>query len=114
MEREQELEEPEVTAFEAQEIEAEGHYVTALLCGEEVRIVPPDAWRMSWHRMLTQGYIDTFARKVLHPDDFDFFIEIDPTNEEFQNFIADAGDRSGEGLGKSVAPSRSGRRMQSR
>lgn len=109
---EPEPDEQDVTAADAQEIESEGHYVTADLCGEDVRIVPPAAWRLSWQRMLTQGMIDGFAQKVLHPDDFDFFIEVDPTNEEFQNFIAEAGERSGESLGKSGGPSRSGRRTQ--
>ncbi|MPY47164.1 hypothetical protein [Streptomyces acidicola] len=99
----------DVTEAEAQEIEAEGHYVTAELCGEEVRIVPPSGWRLSWQRMLTQGLLDAFAEKVLHPDDFDFFIEIDPTAQEFQDFVQEAGERAGESLGKSGAPSRSGR-----
>ncbi|MFJ3984446.1 hypothetical protein [Streptomyces fungicidicus] len=104
----------EVSAADAQEIEAEGHYVTAELCGEEVRIVPPAAWRLSWQRMLTQGLIDAFAEKVLHPDDFDFFIEIDPTAQEFQEFVADAGEQAGEPLGKSAARSRSGGRTRRR
>lgn len=111
---EPETEDVEVSAADAQEIEAEGHYVTAELCGEEVRIVPPAAWRLSWQRMLTQGLIDAFAEKVLHPDDFDFFIEIDPTAQEFQEFVADAGEQAGEPLGKSAARSRSGGRTRRR
>lgn len=105
--------EPEVdeqpTAADAQEIEAEGHYVTAELCGEELRIMPPSGWRLSLQRMLNQGQIDAFAERVLHPDDVDLFFELDPTAAEFQQFIADAGDQSGEPLGKSGGPSRSGR-----
>lgn len=101
--------EPEVTAADAQEIEAEGHYVTAELCGEEVRIVPPAAWRVSWQRMLTQGLIFEFAEKVLHPEDYEFFEELDPTAAEFQDFVTDAGERAGESLGKSEGRSRSGR-----
>lgn len=100
--------EPDVSAADAQELEAEGHYVTALLCGEEVRVVPPAAWRVSWQRMLTQGLIFEFAQKVLHPDDYDFFEELDPTAQEFQDFVTDAGERAGESLGKSKRPSRSG------
>lgn len=100
--------EAEVSAAEAQEIEAEGHYVTADLCGEEVRIVPPAAWRVSWQRLLTQGLIFEFAEKVLHPDDYEFFEEIDPTAQEFEEFVTDAGNRAGESLGKSGARSRSG------
>ncbi|MFF0166843.1 hypothetical protein [Streptomyces prasinus] len=104
-----ETEDTEVSAADAQEIEAEGHYVTAELCGEEVRVVPPAAWRVSWQRMLTQGLIFEFAEKILHPDDYEFFEELDPTAVEFQEFVADAGERAGETLGKSAARSRSGR-----
>lgn len=106
--------EPEVTAADAQEIEAEGHYVTAELCGEEVRIVPPAGWRVSWQRMLTQGLIYEFAEKVLHPEDYEFFEELDPTAAEFQEFVTDAGERAGESLGKSGRPSRSGGRTRRR
>ena len=38
---EPETEDIEVSAADAQEIEAEGHYITATLCGEEVQIIPP-------------------------------------------------------------------------
>ena len=97
-----------VTAAEAQEVEADG-YVTATLCGEEVQVIPPSMWRMSWQSLLVGGQFYTFAQKVLHPDDYDYFVEVDPTNEEFEEFVAEAGDRSGEPMGKSRARSRSGR-----
>lgn len=105
---EADVEETEVSAAEAQDIEADG-YVTAILCGEEVQVVPPSMWRMSWQSLLVSGQFYTFAQKVLHPDDYDYFVEVDPTNEEFEDFVTDAGDRSGEPLGKSRARSRSGR-----
>lgn len=98
----------DVSAAEAQEIEAEGHYVTADLCGEEVRVIPAAGWRVSWQELLMSGQISAFAGKVLHPDDFDFFVEVDPTVQEFQEFVADASERAGEPLGKSSARSRSG------
>lgn len=97
-----------MSAAEAQDIEADG-YVTAELCGEEVQVIPPSLWRMSWQSLLTTGQLYAFAEKVLHPDDYDFFVEVDPTNEEFEAFVADAGNRAGEPLGKSRARSRSGR-----
>ncbi|MER5584122.1 hypothetical protein ABT090_21120 [Streptomyces asoensis] len=106
--------EPDVTPDEAQEIEAEGHYVTATLCGEEVQIVPPAAWRVSWQNLLANGQFYAFAQKVLHPDDYDFFVDVDPTNEEFEAFVTEAGDRSGEPLGKSRPRSRSGGRTRRR
>ncbi|OUD04704.1 hypothetical protein CA983_02825 [Streptomyces swartbergensis] len=98
-----------MSAADAQEIEAEGHYVAAELCGEEVQVIPPSAWRASWQRALNQGQIDFFAEKILHPDDYDFFLEVDPTLEEWLTFVEDASSRSGEPLGKSAARSRSGR-----
>jgi hypothetical protein len=106
--------EAELTADEAQEAEAEGQYITAELCGEEVQIVPPTAWRASWHRMLNQGQLDAFAEKVLHPDDYELYEELDPTILEFLQFTEDAAQRSGESLGKSRGPAASSRRTRRR
>src|SRR5690242_1487649 len=71
--------EEEASPAVAQEIEAEGHYVTALLDGDEIRIVPPGAWRQSWQTALANGQFGTFAEHVVHPDDLDLYFEIDPT-----------------------------------
>ncbi|MGA4867561.1 hypothetical protein ACPB9J_33550 [Streptomyces lavendulocolor] len=101
-------------AAEAQEIEAEGHYVTAELDGEEIRIVPPGAWRQSWQKALAQGQFDFFAEQVIHPEDLDLYFDIDPTNDQFEEFVADAASRSGESLGKSRGPARSSRRTRRR
>ncbi|WP_406122904.1 hypothetical protein OHQ89_12260 [Streptomyces canus] len=107
-------EEPEVTAAEAQEIEAEGHYVTGLLCGEEVRIIPPGAWRQSWQELLNSGQIRAFMEIVLSPDDFELFVELDPTNNEVGELINDAAQRAGESLGNSRGPAPSSRRTRRR
>jgi hypothetical protein len=108
------FEDEEVDAAEAQEIEAEGHYVAAMLADEEIRVVPPGAWRQSWQTMLAQGQFNGFAQKVVHPDDLDLYFEIDPTNDEFEEFVTDAAKRSGESLGKSRGPARSSRRTRRR
>lgn len=99
---------------EAQEIEALGHYVTASLAGEPVRVIPPGAWRQSWMRHLNAGRFDVFAEEVIHPDDLDLYDEIDPTNDEFGQFVADAAELAGESMGKSGGPSRSSRRTRRR
>lgn len=99
---------------EAQEIEAEGHYVTASLAGEELRIIPPGAWRQSWQTALARGQFNTFAETVVHPDDLDLYFEIDPTNDEFEQFVESAAKLSGESLGKSRGPARSSRRTRRR
>lgn len=103
----------EVSPADAQEIEADG-YVTATLCGEEVQVVPPSLWRASWQRALSQGQIDFFAEKILHPEDFDFYIEVDPTLQEWEEMLAEAGQRAGESMGKSRGRSRSGGRTRRR
>lgn len=108
------VDEPEVTAVEAQEIEAEGHYITAMLCGEEVQVVPPTAWRASWQRLLQQGLIDAFAEKVFHPDDYELYLELDPTMLEWAEFTEEASRLAGESLGNSNGPAASSRRTPRR
>lgn len=110
---EPETEDTEVSAAEAQEIEADG-YVTAELCGEEVQVIPPSMWRASWQRALNQGQIDFFAQKILHEDDYEYYLEVDPTMEEWLTFVEDASNKAGESLGKSRARSRSGGRTRRR
>lgn len=111
---EPDVDDVEVSAADAQEIEAEGHYVTAELCGEEVQVVPPTVWRSSWQRMLNQGDLDGFAEKVLHPDDFELYLELDPTIVEFMEFTEEAARRSGESQGNSRGPAPSSRRTRRR
>ena len=110
---EPETDDVEVSAADAQEIEADG-YVTAELCGEEVQVIPPSMWRASWQRALNQGQIDFFAQKILHPDDYEFYLEVDPTMEDWLTFVEDASSKAGESLGKSRGRSRSGGRTRRR
>lgn len=106
--------EDEASPAVAQEIEAEGHYVTAMLSGDEIRIVPPGAWRQSWQTALANGQFAQFAEHVVHPDDLELYFEIDPTNDEFEEFVTEAASRSGESLGKSRGLATSSRRTRRR
>lgn len=110
---ETDVDEVEVSAAEAQEIEADG-YVTASLCGEDLRIMPPSAWRASWASLLGTGQVAAFVEMTVHPDDLDLFWEIDPTNQEFGEFVDDATQRAGESPGNSRGPATSPRRMRRR
>ncbi|TGB13885.1 hypothetical protein E2651_07820 [Streptomyces sp. MZ04] len=101
-------------AAEAQEDEAEGHYVTAKLVGEDVQILPPSVWRQSWNRLLNSGQIDAFAELVIHPEDYERYEELDPTNAQFGEFIGEASEQVAEGPGKSRGPNRSTRRTRRR
>jgi len=60
------------------------------------------------------GQIDAFAQIVLHPDDYDLYLDIDPTNEEWGEFVTDAAERAGESLGNSRGPAPSSRRTRRR
>jgi len=111
---EQEEQDVNVQQPTAAETEAEGIYVTAELCGEELQIIPPGSWRASWQALLNQGQIAAFVEHVVHPDDLEAFWEIDPVNTEFYDFIEDAAQQAGESLGKSRGPGRSSQRTRRR
>lgn len=111
---EMEGDEQEISASDAQEVEASGDYVTVAVDGEPIRVMLATLWRTSWVQQVNQGDFVGFAEKVVHPDDLDLFQDIDPTLPEFQQFIGDAQELSGEPAGKSRGPSRSSRRMRRR
>jgi len=98
----------EEPAAREQRAEALGHYLTTDLCGEEVRIVPSGAWRASTNRKIRVGDLDGFMADVLHPDDYDRYVDLDPTADEFQDFVNEA-QNAGGGQGKSAGPRRSSR-----
>ncbi|MFG3046221.1 hypothetical protein ACGFZR_14995 [Streptomyces sp. NPDC048241] len=107
-------EEPEVTAADAQEIEADGDYITVTLDDEPIRVLSATLWRTSWVQQVNLGDFVGFAANVVHPDDLELFQEIDPTIPDFQQFTQDAQELSGEPVGKSRGPNRSSRRTQRR
>lgn len=113
-ELEDDFEDEEVGAAEAQEIEATVKHLTVSLCGEAMRVVPAGAWPVSAQRALRQGDFDGFMEAVLHEEDYEIYEEIDPTLDEINLFIEDAGNLSGESQGKSRGPARSSKRTRRR
>ncbi|MEI5032376.1 hypothetical protein RB201_04045 [Streptomyces sp. S1A(2023)] len=104
----------DVTAAEAQELEATGRHITVELCGEAVRAVPAGAWPVSAQRKLREGDLDGFMASVLHEDDYDLYVELDPTLDEFNQFVEDTQELTGEPQGKSRRPNGSSRRTRRR
>jgi len=111
----------QITAAKAQETEAdlEGEYVTAPLAGydgvtKDVRALPNIRWRASAFRALHQGDFDGFMKVILHEDDFEIYEDLDPDAEGIGNFAEAVARASGEDLGKSSGPSRSGRNTRRR
>ncbi|MET8378064.1 hypothetical protein [Streptomyces microflavus] len=111
-----EVREPDddVTAAEAQELEATGRHITVELCGEPVRVVPAGAWPVSAQRKVREGDLDGFMATVLHEDDYDLYVELDPVLDEFNQFVTDAQELSGEPQGKSRGPNGSSKRTRRR
>lgn len=104
----------DVSAADAQELEATGRHITVALCGEPMRVVPAGAWPVSAQRRLREGDFDGYMAAVLHEDDYGLYEEIDPTLDEINQFIEDAGNLSGESQGKSRGPATSSRRTRRR
>jgi hypothetical protein len=104
----------EVDAAEAQEIEATVKHLTVALCGEAMRVLPAGAWPMSAQRALQDGDFDGFMARVLHEEDYELYVDIDPTLNEVNLFLEDAGKLSGESQGKSRGPAKSSRRTRRR
>lgn len=101
-------------AADAQEAEATGRHITVALCGEPMRVVPAGAWPVSAQRRLREGDFDGYMAAVLHKDDYELYEELDPTLDEINQFIEDAGNLSGESQGKSRGPATSSRRTRRR
>ncbi|MGW7658017.1 hypothetical protein ACWGMA_07955 [Streptomyces asiaticus] len=95
---------------EAQELEADGgEYVTVPLAGydgvtKDVRALPATRWRASAMRAINGGDFDGFMERVLHEDDYDTYVDLDPDGESVQRFAENVTEASREALGKSSGP----------
>lgn len=110
-------------AAQAQEIEATADpndpYVPVPLAGydgvsKDVHALPANKWRASAFRALNGGDMDGFMQLVLHEDDYDTYLELDPDMDAIGHFAEAAARAGGEDLGKSSGPSRSGRSTRRR
>lgn len=107
-------------AAEAQEIEATSDgYVPVPMTGydgatKDVHVLIAGKWRSSSIRALNQGNVDGFMRGILHEDDYDTYLDLDPDQNSIMQFAQDAAERSGEALGKSSGPTRSSQSTRKR
>lgn len=104
----------EQTPAEAQETEATTEYGVAELDGVELRVKNISKWRPSYMRALRQSDFDTWAAGVLHEDDVQSFIDIDPTFDEINEFVGRASEAAGEPAGKSGGRAKSSTRTRKR
>ncbi|WP_030407539.1 hypothetical protein [Streptomyces albus] len=109
-------------AAAAQEAEAEqdhNPYVTVPLAGydgvtKDVRALPGTKWRASAFRALNSGDMDAFMELVLHEDDYDLYLDLDPDMDAIGRFAEAASRAGGEELGKSSGRSPSSRSTRRR
>lgn len=110
----------QIDAAKAQETEAEDSpFVTVPLAGydgvtKDVRALPATRWRASAMRALNQGDFDGFMQLVLHEDDYDIYVDLDPDSEGIGHFAEKCAEAAGEALGKSSGPRASSRSTRRR
>ncbi|MCX5202493.1 hypothetical protein OG897_13675 [Streptomyces sp. NBC_00237] len=88
--------------------------MTAPLCGKQVEFSPAPTWRQSTMRKLRVGDFDAFMEDILSPDSYDIYLDLDPTNDEVNEFMEVASEAGGESLGKSSGPRASSRTTRRR
>lgn len=69
--------------------ESAGKWFAAEVGGHTVRVSNPKTWRASTMAQVNRGDILGFAQKVMHPDDYQVFVDVDPTLEETGALVAD-------------------------
>jgi hypothetical protein len=78
------------------------------------RIRPGQEWRQSTNDALNEGSINDWAEAVMPADDYEAWLDLDPTNAEFGAFMQAMGEEVGAGLGESGPSNRALRRMRRR
>lgn len=107
---------PRTAAIRAVQAEAlsgeDAPIVIDLVPGVEIRVLPIRKWRLSALEHLTNGEYLKWASKICASvDDYDTFVDADPTLEDLESFSERLGEKSN--LGNSKTSSRSSRRSKS-
>jgi len=115
---------PATEAARAQEIEAATPtgYVSAVLTGAidgrevkaDILTLLPGRWKASPMRILREGEMDAFMETILTEDGYDTYLELDPTQDQLGEFMADLSKVAGESVGKSSGRPGSSRRTRKR
>lgn len=74
-----------------------------LLRDRVVKVLPPMDWPRSAMRAIAAGDVDTWALGVFADEDRDAWSEVDPTNREVVQFLADYAETAGAQPGESEA-----------
>lgn len=101
---------PTPSTSSAAEKEVRGELIQGTLAGKTVYVRPVKQWRASALHALREGDLMAWAEATLSDDDWDVWIEVDPTVEEIQEFFASINT----GLGTDPGNSRRSRRSSTR
>ena len=78
-------------------------YVEVEMGGYTYRLKPQEDWRQSTQESLRLGMVNDWAEDVMPPEDYQAWLESDPTNRELEQFFEDMGRAAGVSLGESRA-----------
>lgn len=101
---------PNPSTSSAAEKEVRGELIQGDLAGKTVYVKPVKQWRASALHALREGDLMGWAEATLTDDDWDTWLEVDPTVEEIQAFFASIDT----GLGTNPGNSRRSRRSSTR
>lgn len=96
------------------EREVTGELVQGELAGRPIYIPPVKKWRASALHALREGDFETWAEVTFSEDDYDLWVEIDPTMEEIEAFFKTVNPGLGTNSGNSRASRRSARNTRKR
>jgi hypothetical protein len=103
-------EDPAPSTASAAEKEVRGELIQGNLAGKTVYVRPVKQWRASALHALREGDLMGWAEATLSDDDWDVWLEVDPTIEEIEGFFASINP----GLGTDPGNSRRSRRSSTR
>ncbi len=96
------------------EREVAGDLIQGELAGKTVYVPPIKQWRASALHALREGDFDGWAKVTLDDDDWDIWVEADPTISEIEAFFATINPGLGTTQGNSRASRRSSRSTRRR
>lgn len=78
------------------------------------RILPGEEWRQSTNDAINEGRFNDWAADVMPTEDYKVWLDLDPTNREFGEFMERMGEEVGASLGEYGQSNRALRRMRMR
>lgn len=78
-------------------------YIEVEMGGHVYHVKPQDEWRQSTQEALRLGMTSDWAEDVMPPEDYEAWLDADPTNRELGDFFEEMGRQAGIGLGESRA-----------